>query len=177
MGVSDKHKTARLHANEAERLQALRSYGILDTAIKSAFDDITRIASYVCQTPISAVSLVDGSGSGSNRRSVSTSARRRSTSRCARMRCSNTRSWKFPTPPRMRASPTIRWLPAIRICGLCRRIVAHAGWIADRHHLRTRPQATAIDAEAARGSHRPCPPGDVADGIPPRAAAVRPVAA
>jgi signal transduction histidine kinase len=50
---------ARLHPNEAERLQALRSYGILDTAIEPAFDDITRIASYVCQTPISLISLVD----------------------------------------------------------------------------------------------------------------------
>jgi signal transduction histidine kinase len=59
VGVSDKHKTARLHPNEKERLQALRSYGILDTPIEPAFDDITRIASYVCQTPISIVSLVD----------------------------------------------------------------------------------------------------------------------
>ncbi len=59
MGISDKHKTAKLHPNEVERLQALRSYGILDTAIEPAFDDITRIASYVCQTPISIVSLVD----------------------------------------------------------------------------------------------------------------------
>ena len=32
-----------------KRLQALRSYGILDTPIEPAFDDITRIASYVCQ--------------------------------------------------------------------------------------------------------------------------------
>ncbi len=56
---SDKPAAARLHPNEAERLQALRSYGILDTAVEPAFDDITRIASYVCQTPISLVSLVD----------------------------------------------------------------------------------------------------------------------
>jgi signal transduction histidine kinase len=57
--VSDKHRAARLHPNEAERLQALRSYGILDTPIEPAFDDITRIASYVCQTPISVVNLID----------------------------------------------------------------------------------------------------------------------
>lgn len=50
---------APLHPNEAERLQALRSYGILDTAIEPAFDDITRIASYVCQTPISVINLID----------------------------------------------------------------------------------------------------------------------
>jgi signal transduction histidine kinase len=57
--ASDKPKIARLHPNEAERLKALRSYGILDTAIEPSFDDITKIASYVCQTPISIISLVD----------------------------------------------------------------------------------------------------------------------
>lgn len=45
--------------NEAERLDALRSYGILDTATEPAFDDITRIASYICAVPIALVSLVD----------------------------------------------------------------------------------------------------------------------
>jgi signal transduction histidine kinase len=50
---------AELHLNEAERLRALRSYGILDTAVEPSFDDITRIASYVSQTPISIISLVD----------------------------------------------------------------------------------------------------------------------
>jgi signal transduction histidine kinase len=55
----DKPIVARHRPNEAERLQALRSYGILDTAVEPAFDDITRIASYVCQTPISLISLVD----------------------------------------------------------------------------------------------------------------------
>jgi signal transduction histidine kinase len=59
VNVSDQHKAARLHPDEQQRLQALRSYGILDTAAEPAFDDITKIASYVCQTPISAVSLVD----------------------------------------------------------------------------------------------------------------------
>lgn len=59
MNASNKPKVARLHANEVERLKALRSYGILDTAIEPSFDDITRIASYVCQTPISIISLVD----------------------------------------------------------------------------------------------------------------------
>src|SRR3954452_8134503 len=59
VNVSDQHRAARLHSNEAERLQALRSYGILDTPIEPAFEDITRIASYVCQTPISVVNLID----------------------------------------------------------------------------------------------------------------------
>src|SRR5882757_6300605 len=55
----DKPIAASQRPNEAERLQALRSYGILDTAVEPAFDDITRIASYVCQTPISVVNLID----------------------------------------------------------------------------------------------------------------------
>ena len=59
MNVSLQPVAARLHPNEAERLQALRSYGILDTAVEAAFDDITRIANFVCQTPISLISLVD----------------------------------------------------------------------------------------------------------------------
>lgn len=45
--------------NELERLTALRSYGILDTPVETAFDDLTKIASYVCQTPIALISLID----------------------------------------------------------------------------------------------------------------------
>jgi signal transduction histidine kinase len=59
VAATDEHKTAALHPNEAERLKALRSYDILDTAVEPAFDDITRLASYICQTPISIVSLVE----------------------------------------------------------------------------------------------------------------------
>lgn len=59
MDSSNKPKVAALHPNEIERLKALRSYGILDTTTEPSFDDITKIASYVCQTPISIISLVD----------------------------------------------------------------------------------------------------------------------
>src|ERR1700730_7496593 len=59
VSVLDQLIAARHRPNETERLLALRSYGILDTAVEPAFDDITRIASYVCQTPISLISLVD----------------------------------------------------------------------------------------------------------------------
>lgn len=50
---------AALHPNEAERLLALRSYGILDTPIEPTFEDITRIAAHVCETPIAVVNLID----------------------------------------------------------------------------------------------------------------------
>jgi GAF domain-containing protein len=44
---------------EAERLAALRSYDVLDTPAEVRFDEITRLAAYVCNVPIAMVSLVD----------------------------------------------------------------------------------------------------------------------
>lgn len=46
-------------ANEAERLNALRQYKILDTDPEQAFDDLTLIAAQICGTPIALISLVD----------------------------------------------------------------------------------------------------------------------
>ena len=45
--------------DEASRLEALRYYDILDSAPDAAFDDITRIAAHICDTPIALVSFVD----------------------------------------------------------------------------------------------------------------------
>lgn len=45
--------------NETARLAALREYRILDTDPERAFDDIVLLASQICQTPISLISLVD----------------------------------------------------------------------------------------------------------------------
>ncbi|MDQ1522745.1 MAG: hypothetical protein QOE47_669 [Pyrinomonadaceae bacterium] len=44
---------------EAERIAALRECAILDTGAEESFDDIVRLAAYICQTPIALVSLVD----------------------------------------------------------------------------------------------------------------------
>ena len=46
-------------SNEATRLDALRSCGILDTGPEDEFDAITRVAARVCGTPIALISLVD----------------------------------------------------------------------------------------------------------------------
>lgn len=44
---------------ESERLAALHELGILDTPPESDFDDLTKLASYICGAPIALVSLVD----------------------------------------------------------------------------------------------------------------------
>jgi PAS domain S-box-containing protein len=46
-------------ADESERLKALYECQILNTAPESAFDGITQLAAYICQTPIALVSLID----------------------------------------------------------------------------------------------------------------------
>ena len=56
------HQPARPDAlpwDEAKRLAALRSYGILDTPLEQDFDDVVRIAAYVCNAPISVINLID----------------------------------------------------------------------------------------------------------------------
>jgi len=45
--------------HEADRLEALRQYQILDTAPEAAFDDITRLAAQICEVPIALISLID----------------------------------------------------------------------------------------------------------------------
>ena len=52
---------ASVPCNEAERLAALHECAILDTDAEESFDDITRLAAYICATPIALISLVDTS--------------------------------------------------------------------------------------------------------------------
>ncbi len=50
---------AQIFENEAERLEELDSFEILDTPPEKPFDVITSIAAQICGTPISFVSLID----------------------------------------------------------------------------------------------------------------------
>jgi len=47
------------HPAQAARLAALRDYDILDTAPEEMFDDIIRLASEICEMPMSLISFVD----------------------------------------------------------------------------------------------------------------------
>lgn len=50
---------AAFPANEQARIQKLLDYRILDTSPETAYDDIAKLAAYICGTPTSLVSLVD----------------------------------------------------------------------------------------------------------------------
>src|SRR3954465_3915663 len=45
--------------NEGDRLAALRSYHVLDTAPEPAFDTLVQLAAQVCGTPIAAINLIE----------------------------------------------------------------------------------------------------------------------
>jgi GAF domain-containing protein len=46
-------------ANEAARLEVLHDFEVLDTDPEQTFDDITRLAAYICHTPIAIITLID----------------------------------------------------------------------------------------------------------------------
>ena len=50
---------ASRHGQEEQRVAALRSYGILDTPREDEFDEIVRVVSALCGTPISVINLID----------------------------------------------------------------------------------------------------------------------
>ena len=52
---------APLHPSEPERLQTLADYDIIDTPAESDFDEIVELASRICETKVSLVSLVEES--------------------------------------------------------------------------------------------------------------------
>lgn len=52
-------KSAPLPKDEQQRLEELFGYDVLDTEAEQLFDDLTQLASQICDTPIALVSLID----------------------------------------------------------------------------------------------------------------------
>jgi len=50
---------AKTPFNEADRLDALKRYRVLDTAPEEALDDLTKLAARICGVPIALINLVD----------------------------------------------------------------------------------------------------------------------
>ncbi len=46
--------------NVEKRLAALKEYDIMDTPTEQGFDDLTHLASFICGTPISIITMLDG---------------------------------------------------------------------------------------------------------------------
>ncbi len=50
---------ASIHTKESERIKSLKSYLVLDTETEVEIDNLTQLASEICETPITLVSLID----------------------------------------------------------------------------------------------------------------------
>lgn len=51
--------SSTIREHESARVEALRSYAVLDSPPEAAFDAVVRLAANVCETPVALISLVD----------------------------------------------------------------------------------------------------------------------
>ena len=99
-----------LPANETNRLEALKSYAILDSLPEADYDAITELASQICQTPIALISLIDAERQWfKSNHGLPIQETSRDASFCAHAIIDPMSPWSSPIPETMRALPTIRW--------------------------------------------------------------------
>jgi hypothetical protein len=98
-----------LPENESERLEALRSYDILDTLPEKDFDSITLLASQITQSPVAMVSLVDESRQWFKSKVGTALKETPGRFHCASMRSGRMISTKFPTSWKIKPLQIIRW--------------------------------------------------------------------
>ena len=106
-----------LPLQEQERLAALRAWQLLDTPAEQAFDDLTMLASQLCETPIALVSLVDESRQWFKSRVwLEATETPRSMAFCAHAICGTTTMIVEDTllDPRFRRNPLVTGEPNIR---------------------------------------------------------------
>lgn len=109
---------ARLPDNEAERLNTLQLYEVLDTLPEQVYEDITFLASQICGTPISLVSLVDKERQWfKSRVGLAATETHRDLAFCAHAILDPHRVFQVPDAPadaRFRANPLVTGAPDIR---------------------------------------------------------------
>lgn len=52
-------KQQQVVGDEVDRIQAVDSYSILDTLPEKQYDDITKLTAFICQTPVSLITIMD----------------------------------------------------------------------------------------------------------------------
>ena len=112
-------------ADEETRLAVLRQYGVLDTPPEQALDDLTALAAYICETPISLITLVDDTRQWfKSRFGFEPSETSRDVSFCAHLLQSaspvvvpdTTRDPRFADNPFVAGPPRIRFYAAAPLC-------------------------------------------------------------
>lgn len=107
----------RGHPMEQDRLDSLRSYGVLDTPAEPGYDAVTALAAQVCGTPMAAVTLVDAARQWSKSRlGLGPAETPRDVSFCSEV-VADTRLLVVPdarADPRFRDNPLVTGEPRIR---------------------------------------------------------------